>query len=1321
VCKRILLALAVVMGCAAGAEAQTTVKLCAAVGTGCNATATMSNLQGAVNTAAASSSATVIYIQNGATLTGGLVLPHRAVGVTAYVTIRSGVDSAGNLTSGSIWPDPADRLWPASYTGVSNESGHATNYTGSLAKMIAVGSNESTIRTVLPSEGAAAPLCIAHHYKIELIDVSSPVPPDAAAGPILLLGSQAVSSDVPAGNTQNLAAEEPHDITLSQMYIHGTDAGGCLHGVMVAAKDVIIQHSYISNCWWGGSDAQAVWWINTTGGLTMTNNYVEGSGENFIAGGDTPRMNFTTAGITLSASTTTTATLTAALPDYMRTGDCVSVLVSGVKAQGCIASIDPSGGNPRRLITFSPALAAAPNVPGSMKGGVVMRDMTATGNWFNTPVSWRGTTKGNTRKNLFELKNARNVTVTGNLFTNVWHIGQNGYAIVFTPINQDGGNDSTQVANVVFSFNRVQHMVGCFNISGVDGDGFFSQRTTGIAVSHTSCEDMSTTTWGTATFPAVAIGGGRVPARMMPTDLSFDHMLFDHRAGAWMFQWSIDTTDTATVVKSVFTLKNSIIRNPGSYAFAFYSEPEGGHTSGLTSWNYVVTGGTCLNNSWAQESAANWAFCTGSVFPATNAIQDGALVNPVGGDFSVDQGCGSPSATCYDNAGNDGADLGPNWSILSDYYNDALNGTPGGGETPPPDPDPTPPNYEEMTLNKMYSPAGTNFVLESAGDVVMNPVGKEVIPGAGYDISIGRGNRKFSQLFVSEAVFSTLVTDNYMATIGGRIMVAPSTVLTSDLGAGDTTIAVKHNNLQNGDRIYLEAGGTVEFMAVTSSASGGGPFTYSVGRSLDPTGPNDWNAGDGIVNTGQTGNGFWDIYSNRGVKASTEIGPTIVANVRTGSTYNAWEPRAAVGNLDGLYGYTGTTYGAAFGVPSGARLTITPDDGIRIFGSDNDLKLDIDASGNATFDGRVTIGASRNMLTNSECRVSTEGWSLNHNTGLSVIFGFGYAGWRLLGESNTCYLHGFDFVPAAGTYMQAISDSFAAAAGQVYEASVYLGMHRTAGAIFIQFLDEANGIVASNTGNTCFESNGNGGPLLAGYCRSYLVATAPVGTAKVRTFIRATMNGAEDDPYMFFVRAYLAEGKPGQTQVSEWGPAGITEITNGMIRTDAITTRTIAANSINADKIQFGVITGDHIVAHSVRAENLTVTELSAITANLGTVNAGTLNSVAINSSTLNSANIYGGLININGGAFSVNPSGDMSANLATMQTGTAIHFVVSTDLYLMGSLPASNRFLCVSTAGLVYPCTTPAPEPEPAMARVEDLERRIGELEAALRATERK
>jgi len=254
--------------------------------------------------------------------------------------------------------------------------------------------------------------------------------------------------------------------------------------------------------------------------------------------------------------------------------------------------------------------------------------------------------------------------------------------------------------------------------------------------------------------------------------------------------------------------------------------------------------------------------------------------------------------------------------------------------------------------------------LSPAGDLLLDPTSNYVVPITSYDINIGRLTQKFLTLHAAELWVETLVAQNTIATIGGRILVLPTNILTADLldGAGDTTINVKYNNLTVGDIVYMEADGKVEFMQVTFGPVGSpGAYQYLVGRNADGTGRNLWYAGDAIANTGQTGNGFIDLYSVRGVRSGSEIGPTIVGNVRTAhatpsTDYNAWSPRWAIGNLTGLYGLT-SVYGVALGNPSATNIIIEDGDGFRIRHSTT-VKFHADTSGNLAITGDLTIGTA---------------------------------------------------------------------------------------------------------------------------------------------------------------------------------------------------------------------------------------------------------------------------------------------------------------------------------------------------------------------------
>jgi glycosyltransferase involved in cell wall biosynthesis len=86
-------------------------------------------------------------------------------------------------------------------------------------------------------------------------------------------------------------------------------------------------------------------------------------------------------------------------------------------------------------------------------------------------------------KNLFELKNARRVLVEGNVFEYNWPHAQNGFAILFTVRNQDGGAPWSVVEDVTFLNNIVRHVAGGINVLGKD-DNHPSQQTRRIAITN---------------------------------------------------------------------------------------------------------------------------------------------------------------------------------------------------------------------------------------------------------------------------------------------------------------------------------------------------------------------------------------------------------------------------------------------------------------------------------------------------------------------------------------------------------------------------------------------------------------------------------------------------------------------------------------------------------------------------------------------------------------------------------------------------------------------------------------------------------------------
>lgn len=268
--------------------------------------------------------------------------------------------------------------------------------------------------------------------------------------------------------------------------------------------------------------------------------------------------------------------------------------------------------------------------------------------------------------------------------------------------------------------------------------------------------------------------------------------------------------------------------------------------------------------------------------------------------------------------------------------------------------------YDAFNFTSFTVGSGGNLTVAPSGDFIFDPAGNDILPETGYDLNIGMLSKKFLTLHAAELWVETLVAQDTIATIGGRILVGPTTILIADLAPAATTMDVKHNQMASGDRVYLEANGQVEFIAVTSGPTAiGGGYRYNVTRNLDGSGANQWYAGDAVFNTGTTSDGFIDIYSLRGVN-SVGSGPTIVGNVRTGTAYNAWAERWAAGNLDGLYDYGVTTYGFAAGDPSNAWVSMDATNGVRMMrGSVRKFLLQPDGD---LFVGENTAAAATTFL-----------------------------------------------------------------------------------------------------------------------------------------------------------------------------------------------------------------------------------------------------------------------------------------------------------------------------------------------------------------------
>ena len=217
------------------------------------------------------------------------------------------------------------------------------------------------------------------------------------------------------------------------------------------------------------------------------------------------------------------------------------------------------------------------------------------------------------------------------------------------------------------------------------------------------------------------------------------------------------------------------------------------------------------------------------------------------------------------------------------------------------------------------------LIITPGGSLTLSPASGVILPASSYVTDIGAYNRKFRTLYIAELYAETLVAQSVLATIGGRVVVAPTNTLVADLSSIATTINVKYNNFVNGSYIVLEnaPGGIPQFesMKVTSAASGSaGNYTYTVARNQDGSGANAWVIGDAAIDTGSVaGQGYIDLAATSTLFG--HIGPTITVYARRATTaWNSITPTTTMGNLKNFVDYASDEYG--FGV--GNDLTLTP-------------------------------------------------------------------------------------------------------------------------------------------------------------------------------------------------------------------------------------------------------------------------------------------------------------------------------------------------------------------------------------------------------------
>jgi hypothetical protein len=439
------------------------------------------NLQSALNAAAPGD---ILLLEAGAEFVGNFVLPVKPG--DAPVVVRSAFHD--------LLPLPGHRIQPAH------------------APLLARLRSPNTVPAIRTAAGA-------HHWQLRYLELAAN---ENGYGDIIQIGD--------GSSAQDTIARVPHDVVLSHLYVHGDPLQGQKRCVALNAAAVSIADSYISDCKGVGNDTQAIGGWNGPGPYFIENNYLEGAGENVMFGGADPAIpNLVADGITfrrnlVSRPMSWRDPIIPAPGNVSAAPQGGGALDPGIYAYRIVARRAVGQGTTGRSTASVEAIVAVGEpgsavqvtwaaVPGATEYRVYGRAPGGEGIYWtvNTTV-FTDTGAGGTAgavptsagtmwsvKNLFELKNARNVVIEENIFENHWKESQPGYAIVFTPRNSNGGCAWCVVEHVRFERNLVRNVSAGINLLGYDS-GNPSRQTVDVTIRQNLFMGLTTALGGNGWF-----------------------------------------------------------------------------------------------------------------------------------------------------------------------------------------------------------------------------------------------------------------------------------------------------------------------------------------------------------------------------------------------------------------------------------------------------------------------------------------------------------------------------------------------------------------------------------------------------------------------------------------------------------------------------------------------------------------------------------------------------------------------------------------------------------------------------------------------------
>jgi len=553
------------------------------------------NLQAALNAAQPGDE---LRLAPGATFTGNFILP--VVDGSSVITVRTDLPD-------STLPPSNQRVTPAT---ASRFAKIVSNNTG------------AALRTA-PG---------AHHWRLMFIDFPST---REGYGDIIQIGD--------GSSAQTDPAQAAYEITLDRVYVHGDPVFGQKRGIALNGRSVTIRNSYINEIKAVGADSQAIGGWNGPGPFSIENNYLEAAGEGFMLGGsDPPIPNLVSEDVLVRYNYMTRPMawrdpIVPAPDQVAATGSDGGTLTAGVYTYRVVARRSSGSGttansSPSADVTAVPTSgavtvtwAAVPNATDyqvyvtTPAGASQFWTVTGTSFTHNgaagktgapptVPTRWQV-------KNIFELKNARRVRVEYNLLENNWMHAQQGYAVLFTPRNQDGHCPWCVVEQVSFSHNILRNVAGGISIAGYDSNGP-SGQTTGIQIDDNLIYGVTTT-----------LGGSGWPFFIgdAPAQVAIDHNTIDFDGTTLLYAYASSTARPKAILGFAYTNNAS---PHGTYGI------NGGDASTGTLTLQMYFPDATVTGNWLSGGAP-------SRYPPGNRFDAGFTLNLTTAAASLAQGPGA--------------------------------------------------------------------------------------------------------------------------------------------------------------------------------------------------------------------------------------------------------------------------------------------------------------------------------------------------------------------------------------------------------------------------------------------------------------------------------------------------------------------------------------------------------------------------------------------------------------------------------------------------------------------------------------------------------